>query len=270
MDRVTCVLGDEISKSIQTIHKLAEALVKLDREKASTSLTLDTINEVKQQISASVHGLLHIDSLLTVSDPKSISTVSTVSGASGDVLEKMRECYHTLLESVNEDPRREGLLKTPNRAAKAFLELTEGYRQDLKKLINDALYQSESDGIVIIKDIEFYSLCEHHLLPFMGKVHVGYIPKGKVIGLSKIPRIVDFYARRLQIQENLTAQIAKCIEEVTGAAGVTVVIEADHMCMRMRGVSKTNTTTKTMFTVGVMRDDKKVRSECLELLLAKN
>ena len=141
-----------------------------------------------------------------------------------------------------------------------------GYRQDLKKLVNEAIYQTDSEELVMVKDIELYSLCEHHLLPFMGKCHVGYIPKGQVIGLSKIARIVDYYARRLQIQENLTYQVAKCLEETIGAVGVTVVIEAEHMCMRMRGVGKQNSMMKTIASLGVMKEDTKIRSEFLALI----
>ncbi|QSB20945.1 GTP cyclohydrolase I FolE [Pseudomonas sp. 15A4] len=174
--------------------------------------------------------------------------------------------YREILVGLGEDPEREGLLDTPKRAAKAMQYLCHGYEQTLEEIVNGALFASESDEMVIVKDIELYSLCEHHLLPFIGKAHVAYIPTGKVLGLSKIARIVDMYARRLQIQENLTRQIADAIQDVTKAAGVAVVIEAQHMCMMMRGVEKQNSTMNTSVMLGAFRESTTTRMEFLQLI----
>ncbi|MDQ7983808.1 GTP cyclohydrolase I FolE [Pseudomonas sp. G34] len=174
--------------------------------------------------------------------------------------------YREILLGLGEDPEREGLLDTPKRAAKAMQYLCNGYEKSLEEVVNGALFSSDSDEMVIVKDVELYSLCEHHLLPFIGKAHVAYIPTGKVLGLSKIARIVDMYARRLQIQENLTRQIANAIEEVTQAAGVAVVIEAQHMCMMMRGVEKQNSVMSTSVMLGAFRESYNTRHEFLQLI----
>lgn len=174
--------------------------------------------------------------------------------------------YRELLRGIGEDVSREGLVGTPQRAAKAFEFLTSGYQQDVQQLLNGAIFESANRDMVVVRDIEFYSLCEHHILPFYGKVHVAYLPAGKVIGLSKIPRIVDLYARRLQIQENLSRQIAEAVQQVTGAAGVAVVVEAKHMCMMMRGVEKQNSTMITSVMLGEFRDNAATRSEFLSLI----
>ena len=176
--------------------------------------------------------------------------------------------YRSLLQGIGEDVRREGLVGTPQRAAKAFEFLTRGYREDIEKLVNGAVFSSGSQDLVMVRDIEFYSLCEHHILPFYGKAHVAYLPSGKVIGLSKIPRIVDAYARRLQIQENLTTQIADCLQAVTGAKGVAVVIEARHMCMLMRGVEKQGASMVTSTLLGRFREDESLRSQLMRFLPA--
>ncbi len=164
-----------------------------------------------------------------------------------------------MLELLGEDVNREGLLKTPKRVTKAFEFMTQGYHQDPKKVLNEALFQSDNSQMVLIKDIEFYSMCEHHLLPIIGRAHVAYIPNGRVVGLSKIPRMVDMFARRLQIQEQLTEQIAQVINEVISPKGVGVVIQARHMCMEMRGVEKThsNTTTSSLKGLFLKSDTRK-------------
>ena len=178
----------------------------------------------------------------------------------------MEHSFRSLLESVGEDPQRQGLLKTPSRAAKAFDFLTNGYRQSLETLVNEAIFDSEASEIVLVKDIELYSMCEHHLLPFVGKAHVAYIPNGKVIGLSKVARIVDMFARRLQIQENLTIQIADALMKTLHPTGVAVVIEAKHLCMMMRGVEKQNSVMKTSCLLGSFKEDARTRGEFLSLL----
>jgi GTP cyclohydrolase I len=174
--------------------------------------------------------------------------------------------YREILLGLGEDPQREGLRDTPERAAKAMQYLCHGYGQSLEEIVNGALFASASDEVVIVRDIELYSLCEHHLLPFIGKAHVAYIPTGKVLGLSKVARIVDMYARRLQIQESLTRQIAEAIQSVTNAAGVAVVIEAQHMCMMMRGVEKQNSQMLTSVMLGAFRESSNTRQEFLQLI----
>lgn len=178
----------------------------------------------------------------------------------------MQELYKQLLEQIGEDTEREGLKDTPERAANALRYLTKGYQEDLNDIINDALFDSDMSEMVIVKDIEMYSMCEHHLLPFLGKCHVGYLPNGKVLGLSKIARIIDYYARRLQIQERLTTEIANCIVNITGARGVAVVIEARHLCMMMRGVEKQNSVMTTSVMLGDMRNQPSSRIEFLNLI----
>lgn len=178
----------------------------------------------------------------------------------------MKDHYLKIIETTGEDVTRPGLLDTPTRAAKAFEYLTSGYHMNLDEVINNALFPSDSEEMVVVKDIELFSLCEHHLLPFIGKCHVAYIPDGMVLGLSKIARVVDMYARRLQIQEALAQQIASTIQEVTKARGVGVIVEAKHMCMMMRGVEKQNSSMKTSAMLGSFRTQQTTRTEFLALL----
>lgn len=178
----------------------------------------------------------------------------------------MKTYYKKILEEIGEDPTREGLIDTPTRAASAMQHLTKGYTENLDEIIRDALFVSDMSEMVIVKDIELYSMCEHHLLPFLGKCHVGYLPNGKVLGLSKIARISDHFARRLQIQERLTMEIANCIETITNARGVAVVIEAKHLCMMIRGVEKQNSVLLTSVMLGEMRSNPSSRSEFLSLI----
>ncbi|MCH2191334.1 MAG: GTP cyclohydrolase I FolE [Gammaproteobacteria bacterium] len=178
----------------------------------------------------------------------------------------MEDAYRDIITACGEDLERPGLIDTPKRAAKAMEFLTQGYRQNIDEVINNALFPSDSREMVIVKDIELYSMCEHHLLPFIGKAHVAYIPNGMVLGLSKVARIVDMFARRMQIQEQLTTEIAETVREVTGAEGVAVVIEAKHMCMMMRGVQKQNSLMKTSSMLGIFRSNQPTRAEFLSLI----
>ena len=181
-------------------------------------------------------------------------------------VEMLEEAYRNLLEAIGEDPDRQGLRRTPVRAARALEFMTQGYRQNLDEIINDAIFDSEASEIILVKDIELYSMCEHHLLPFIGRAHVAYIPNGKVIGLSKVARVVDVFARRLQIQENLTTEIAQSLMDCLEPNGVAVVVEAKHLCMMMRGVEKQNSIMKTSCLLGSFKEDARTRSEFLSLL----
>ncbi|WP_447788386.1 MULTISPECIES: GTP cyclohydrolase I FolE [Pseudomonas] len=178
----------------------------------------------------------------------------------------LSQSYREILIGLGENPDREGLQDTPIRAAKAMQYLCHGYEQSVEEIVNGALFASDNDEMIIVDNIELYSLCEHHMLPFIGKAHVAYIPTGKVLGLSKIARLVDMFARRLQIQENLTRQIADAVQQVTDAAGVAVVIEAQHMCMMMRGVEKQNSTMNTSVMLGAFRESSNTRQEFLQLI----
>lgn len=182
------------------------------------------------------------------------------------VSEQLSDLYQRILEGIGEDPQREGLQKTPQRAAKAFQFMTQGYQQDLAQLVNNAVFETEYDDMVIVRDIEFYSLCEHHLLPFFGQAHIAYIPDGKILGLSKFARITDMFARRLQVQERLTTQIAEAIQETLTPKGVAVVLEAKHLCMMARGVEKQNSNMVTSHVLGAFRNDSMTRAECMNLL----
>src|SRR3990167_9542353 len=178
----------------------------------------------------------------------------------------METYFKQIIQSLGENPEREGLKNTPKRAAKAWEFLTQGYHQSIDKTVNGALFQSDNDEMVLVKNIELYSLCEHHLLPFIGKCHVAYVPNGKIIGLSKIARIVDMFARRLQVQENLTKDIAETMFKITDAKGVGIIIEAQHLCMMMRGVEKQNSIMTTSVMLGLLRKDPRSRAEFLSLV----
>ena len=191
---------------------------------------------------------------LTIDPPVDLATAS------------MQEIYAELLTRIGEDPTRDGLLNTPKRMEKSMAFLTQGYNQTVEEVLHGALFDVDYDEMVIVKDIEFYSLCEHHLLPFFGKAHVAYVPQGKVIGLSKLPRIVDVFARRLQVQERLTHQIAEAIDEAIHPQGVAVVMEAEHLCMMMRGVQKQHSQTVTSAMVGVFKTQPQTRTEFLSLV----
>jgi len=180
----------------------------------------------------------------------------------------MKEYYEKIIEAIGENINRDGLKSTPKRAALAMKYFTQGYQQSLKKIVNGALFETDCDEMIIVRDIELYSLCEHHLVPFIGKCHVAYIPKNKIIGLSKIARIVDMFGRRLQVQENLTKQIAEAVFDVTGAIGVGVIIQAKHLCMMMRGVEKQNSVMTTSVMVGSFREDNRTRTEFLSFIKA--
>ncbi|MFM7814060.1 MAG: GTP cyclohydrolase I FolE [Flavobacteriales bacterium] len=171
-----------------------------------------------------------------------------------------------ILEQIGEDPTRDGLMKTPERVARAYSHLTQGYHQDASAILRSAMFDEDYSEMVLVKDIELYSLCEHHMLPFFGKAHIAYIPNGKIVGLSKLPRVVDVYARRLQVQERLTIEIRDCIQETLNPAGVAVVIEAQHLCMQMRGVSKQNSATTTSAFSGVFLNSDKTRKEFISLI----
>jgi GTP cyclohydrolase IA len=197
-------------------------------------------------------------STLTPSEPLTAASLTT------------QDLYRELLLRIGEDPNRDGLVDTPGRVEKSMAFLTRGYAMDANAVIQDALFDVDYDEMVIVKDIEFFSLCEHHLLPFFGKAHVAYLPKGKVIGLSKLPRVVDVFARRLQVQERLTAQIADAITEAIDPQGVAVIIEAQHLCMMMRGVEKQHSATVTSAMRGVFKTQLQTRNEFLSLIRRQN
>ena len=191
---------------------------------------------------------------------RTVPEAATLASASTEDL------YRELLVRIGEDPARDGLLETPTRMAKAMKYLTRGYTQDVNTVLHDALFDVEYDEMVIVKDIEFFSMCEHHLLPFFGKAHIAYVPNGKVIGLSKIPRLVDVFARRLQVQERLTTEVADAIVQAIHPQGVAVILEAQHLCMMMRGVEKQHSATVTSAMRGVFKTQQQTRSEFLSLI----
>ena len=184
----------------------------------------------------------------------------------GDNFEKIESIILDLLKEIGEDPEREGLQKTPHRVAKSWTTFVKGYKQTPEEVVGDAVFNEQCDEVIAVKDIDFFSLCEHHLLPFKGVAHVGYLPEKKIIGLSKIPRIVDIYARRLQVQERLTQQVADALQDVLNPKGVAVVIEAEHLCMQMRGVEKKSSFMITSAVRGVFRENNKTREEFLSII----
>ena len=179
---------------------------------------------------------------------------------------KIKDLTKQLLKEIGEDPSREGLLKTPSRVSKAWSFFSGGYNQDLDKIINNAVFNEDATDMVVVRDVEFFSLCEHHLIPFFGRAHVAYLPNGKVIGLSKIPRIIDMFSRRLQVQERLTRQIAETVKEILDPIGVAVIMEGQHMCMQMRGVEKQNSLTTTSSMLGKFRQSDRTRAEFLSII----
>ena len=183
-----------------------------------------------------------------------------------DIIAEIAKHYKSIIELIGENPAREGLLKTPERAAKALVEITSGYNQDAKEIAAKAIFEHSGSGMVIVKDIEFYSICEHHILPFFGKISIGYLPQGKIIGLSKLARIVNVYSKRLQIQERLTQQICKALEEILPNEGIMVACEGSHLCMKMRGVEKQDSTTVTYECTGKFKDDPILRKEFMSAL----
>ena len=187
-----------------------------------------------------------------------------------DKIRNIESLTKSLLKELGEDSEREGLIKTPLRVAKAWEYLSQGYNQNVEKLINNAIFSENYDQMVVVKDIEFYSMCEHHLLPFFGHAHIAYIPNGKIIGLSKIPRLVDMFARRLQVQERMTQEIANSLNDALNPSGVAIIIEAQHMCMQMRGVEKKKSYMSTSSMVGIFRSDNKTRKEFLDLIKLDN
>ena len=180
--------------------------------------------------------------------------------------EKLKNITSSLLKEIGENPKREGLLKTPYRVAKSWKFFSSGYYKKLEDIVNDAIFNEDTKDMVIVRDVEFFSLCEHHLLPFFGKAHVGYIPNGRVIGLSKIPRVIEMYSRRLQVQERLTREVANAIQEILEPIGVAVVLEGRHMCMQMRGVEKQNSLATTSTMLGKFRESDRTRSEFMALI----
>ena len=185
-------------------------------------------------------------------------------------LDKISSSVKTILDEIGEDASRQGLARTPERVAKSYEFLTKGYHENVEEILNGAIFDEKYDEMVIVKDIDFYSLCEHHIIPFYGKVHVAYIPDGKIVGLSKIPRIVDAFSRRLQVQERMTTQIADTIDKYLSPEGVAVVVEGYHMCMMMRGVQKQNSITTTSAMHGCFKDDARTRTEFLDLIAQKS
>jgi GTP cyclohydrolase IA len=223
------------------------------------------IEERPDRLSSNGHGGDHFNASKASLDEDALDTV-TATGSSRIDIERVESLVHELLTIIGENPDREGLLRTPHRVAKAWDYLTQGYGMDIDQVLNGAIFEERYDEMVVVKDIDFFSLCEHHNLPFFGKAHIAYIPNGKIVGLSKLPRIVDVFARRLQVQERMTQQIAETIQKYLKPQGVAVVTEASHMCMMMRGVEKQNSATTASAMLGVFKSQSDTRSEFLNLI----
>ncbi|CAF0995626.1 unnamed protein product [Adineta ricciae] len=252
-----CVKTIQKEKQLDTLSTNGHKENGRNDTEDDTAFTVGTINDNHRRTSMrDRQSSVYDDNALREKDTDSIHN---------DRLKSMTSFYKDILISVGEDPSREGLLKTPKRAAEAMLFFTKGYEQCIGDVVNNAIFEEDCEDMVIVKDIDIFSLCEHHLVPFFGKVAVGYLPKNKVIGLSKIARIVEVYSRRLQVQERLTRQIAEAIEEAVEPHGVAVIVECVHMCMVMRGAQKVNSRTTTSSMLGVFRDDHKTREEFLSL-----
>jgi GTP cyclohydrolase I len=223
------------------------------------------IEERPDRLSTNGHSGDRLNPSKTNLDEDALDTV-VAPGSSRIDIERVEELVHELLTIIGENPEREGLLRTPHRVAKAWDFLTQGYGMDIDQVLNGAIFEERYDEMVVVKDIDFFSLCEHHNLPFFGKAHIAYIPNGKIVGLSKLPRIVDVFARRLQVQERMTQQIAETIQKYLKPQGVAVVTEASHMCMMMRGVEKQNSATTASAMLGVFKSQSDTRSEFLNLI----
>jgi GTP cyclohydrolase I len=217
--------------------------------------------------SAERNGAADNDSAFNI-DEDALDTAATSTERTVDT-DRLEELVHETLSIIGEDPAREGLLRTPHRVAKAWDFLTQGYAMNIEQVLNGAVFEERYDEMVVVKDIDFFSMCEHHALPFFGKAHIAYIPNGKIVGLSKLPRIVDVYARRLQVQERMTQQIAETIQKYLQPQGVAVVTEASHMCMMMRGVQKQNSVTTASAMLGVFKHQIETRSEFMNLISSK-